>query len=325
MPPTPLLVMTRAGLYCPQGDFYIDPGRAVPKALITHAHSDHARPGSARYYATHSCLPLLQHRLGLKASIQGVAYGEELDFNGVTVSFHPAGHILGSAQIRVEYQGEVWVASGDYKRDADPTCEPFEVVPCDVFITESTFALPLYRWDPCDAVAADILEWWVDNQLAKRATILCCYSLGKAQRLLAELGKLTDQPVVLHDSMRELVSLYRAQNVEMIPTRCGRVNDPAGELFLAPPSALKTQWMQQFSDYETGFASGWMRTRRFGNYDRGFVVSDHADWPSLLQTVEDTGAQKIYVMHGSEEVLARHLQERNVDASPVSALYRESA
>jgi putative mRNA 3-end processing factor len=199
---TDLITLTPEGLYCPVGDFHVDPWRPVERALITHAHGDHARRGSHRYHAPGSGLGLLRRRLGPEAIIDGHGFGEPLAFGGARVSFHPAGHVLGSAQIRIEAEGEVWVISGDYKRDPDPSCEPYEVVPCDVFITEATFALPIYRWDPVDRVIDALLGWWNANAAAGRASVLFCYALGKAQRVLAEIGRRTDRPVFVHGARR---------------------------------------------------------------------------------------------------------------------------
>lgn len=330
----PLLRVTPDGLYCEAGDFHIDPWRPVARAVLTHGHGDHARPGSAAYLGAAPGLGLLQRRLGADARIEPVAYGETRTLNGVTVSLHPAGHVLGSAQVRLEHRGEVWVVSGDYKRDPDPTCAPFEVVPCDTFITEATFGLPIYRWEPTPAVAAEVLRWWEANAQAGRASVLFCYALGKAQRLLAELARLTDRPALLHGAMLALTQVYRDAGVPLLPTGAvgekGKGASFAGALVLAPPSAAGSTWMRRFgADAQTGFASGWMRVRgnrRRRGYDRGFVLSDHADWPSLLATVKDTRASRVLVTHGSSETLARYLREEvGVDARPLETPFEGEA
>jgi putative mRNA 3-end processing factor len=315
-----LIQTSPSGLYCPAGDFHIDPWRPVKRALITHAHSDHARADSELYFCTKDGLPLLKHRLGEQHVFEPKAYGEDFEINGVRVSFHPAGHILGSAQVRVEYQGEIWVISGDYKRDPDPTCAPFEVVKCDQFITEATFALPIYRWKPTSQTAKEIFDWWQACRQKKRTALLLCYSLGKAQRVLAELMQYTDDPVFLHGAVDGLTRLYREAGVPMLPTipvMEAEKSAFAGELVLAPPSAFRSVWMKRFKELETGFASGWMRVRagrRMKGYDRGFVLSDHADWPSLLKTIKETKAKQIWVTHGKADLLVRHLRENGQSA-----------
>ena len=327
-PATDLIHLDDHGLYCPAGDFHVDPWRRVPRAVITHGHGDHARPGMGHYWAEASGLPILRKRLGRYAPIDGVAYGEPIRFGDVTVSLHSAGHILGSAQVRIEHEGRVWVVSGDFKRDADPTCPPFEVVPCEVFITEATFAYPVYRWPDGRDVAGEIHTWWQECAAAGRPAVLFSYALGKAQRILAELTHYTDAPVLLHGAMVDLVQIYRDAGVVMVPTTpvsdLGRKTDFAGRLVLAPPSAAGSKWLRRFKNAATGFASGWMQirgNRRRRGYDRGFVLSDHADWPSLLQTIEDCGARRVLATHGNTDVLVRHLQELGIDAAPLRAPY----
>ena len=266
-------------------------------------------------------------RLPGGASLKPLAYGESIEFGSTRVSLHPAGHILGSAQVRVECGGEVWVVSGDYKRDPDPTCEPFEVVPCDVFISEATFALPAYRWTPADQVARDILEWWGANRERGVASVLFAYALGKAQRILSELAALTDESVFVHGAVAGLVAAYREAGVVMLPTlpaAAAKATGYAGALILAPPSAAGSPWMRRFGEHRTGFCSGWMRVRgdrRRRGYDRGFVLSDHADWPSLLRTVRDTGARRILLTHGYTDAMCRYLREQGVDASALRTEY----
>lgn len=324
-----LVQPTARGLYCPPGDFYIDPWRPVDRAVITHAHGDHARWGHGAYYACHAARPLLRRRLRRDALILTADYGHRFRLGDARVSFHPAGHILGSAQIRVEHRGVVWVISGDYKRDADPTCAPFEVVPCDTFITEATFALPIYRWRPVAEIAAEIHAWWCDAAARGRTAVLFCYALGKAQRILAELRGLTDATVDLHGALVPLVDAYREAGVAMLPTvpvsAWPRGHDFAGSLVMAPPSAAGSPWMKRFRPEETGFASGWMRirgNRRRRGYDRGFVISDHVDWPDLLRTIRDTGARRVLATHGRSDVLVRYLREvEGLDAAPLETAY----
>jgi putative mRNA 3-end processing factor len=326
---TPLLRTDDCGLFCEAGGFYIDPWKPVERAVISHGHGDHARWGSAAYLGAAASLPILRRRLGEAAVIEGVPFGEPVRIGGVTVSFHPAGHILGSAQVRVEREGEVWVFSGDYKRAADPTCEAFEPVPCDVFITEATFALPIYRWDPAAEVVREVWEWWEANREAGRASVLFCYALGKAQRILGELARFTDRTVFVHGSLEPLNECYRAAGISMLPTRpvseMARGQSFAGELILAPPSAGGSTWMRRFGAAGTAFASGWMRvrgTRRRRGFDRGFVISDHADWPDLLRTIAETGASRVLTTHGYADSLARYLREQGRAAGTLSTPFQ---
>ena len=316
-----LVVPSGAGLYCPAGDFHVDPAGAVPRAVVTHAHGDHARPGSAAYVCAEPSVALLRRRIGDTATITGVPYGERVRFGSAEVSFHPAGHILGSAQVRIEADGTTWVVTGDYKRQPDPTCAPFEPLRADGLVTEATFALPIYRWPDPQAVARDILGWWDAARARGRAAVLVCYALGKAQRVLALLSALTDRRVFVHGAIEPIVALYREAGVAMLPTE--RVADTArrtsfaGELVLAPELAVGTPWMRRFGAHETGFASGWMRVRgnrRRRGFDRGFELSDHADWPAVLHTVRESGARRVLTTHGYAEPLARYLRETGLDA-----------
>ena len=320
-----LLIETPDGLYCPAGGFYVDPWGVVERAVITHAHGDHARPGSAGYLCAAPTDLLLRRRFGAEARIEAAPYGRTLTLGGVRVSFHPAGHVLGSAQVRIEGADGVWVVGGDYKRAADPTCTPFEPVRCDTFITESTFGLPIYRWDDTATVIADIHGWWNDNAVAGRTSVLFCYAVGKAQRLLAELARVTDKTVYVHGMMLAMIEAYREAGVAMLPVapvieaaargRRSAARSFAGELVFAPLSARGTPWMRRLGDVSDAFASGLMRVRgvrRQRAFDRGFVLSDHADWPALLQTVADTGAARVLATHGHTEPLARYLASRGL-------------
>jgi putative mRNA 3-end processing factor len=270
---------------------------------------------------------LLRRRLGPDVSLQTLDYGSSLRLGSAAVSFHPAGHVLGSAQIRVEGTAGVWTVGGDYKRAADPTCRAFEPVPCDTFITESTFGLPIYRWDDTAVVMRDILSWWETNREAKRASVIFCYVLGKAQRLLAELAILTDRPVYVHGMMLAMIEAYRETGIALpevrpVIERTGRSQRTsfAGELVLAPLSARGTPWMRRLGTISDAFVSGLMRVRgvrRQRAYDRGFVISDHADWPALLQTISETGASRVLATHGYAEPLARHLSTRGIESGVI--------
>lgn len=321
-----LISVSPKGLYCRQGDFYIDPWQPVECALLTHGHSDHARIGSQTYHITESSREIIQRRLGHEGHYVTHSYGEIFERNGVSVSFHPAGHILGSAQIRLATSDEVWVVTGDYKRDPDPTCEGFEVVPCDVLITEATFGLPVFRWNPIEEEADAIYRWWQQNKARGRHSLLGCYALGKAQRVLHALGNISQEPVMLHGAVAALTDIYRDHSVPMIPTVYApdtKRIDP-GQLVIAPPAALSSSWARKFGNFESGFASGWMRIRgnkRRRGYDRGFVISDHADWPALLQTVQESRARKVYVTHGYAEELAKFLQHEGIDADVLTTLF----
>ncbi len=326
----PLLVPTDDGLYCPAGDFHVDPWRPVRRAVVTHGHADHCRPGCDRYLVAAAGGPVYRARLGPDADLQLVAYGEPVTVNGVRVSLHPAGHVLGSAQVRLEHGGEVWVVSGDFKTDPDPTCAAFEPVRCHVFITESTFCLPIYRWPVPAGVFADVNAWWRANAEAGKASLLYGYALGKAQRLLAGVDP-SIGPIYLHGSVDKLTAAYREAGVALPPTRYAeavRGFDWSGALVVAPPSAHQTPWTRKFGTVSTGFASGWMTirgTRRRRAVDRGFVLSDHADWPGLLSAIAATGAERVGVTHGYTAVLVRWLRERGVDAWVVPTRYEGEA
>ncbi|MEJ7929142.1 ligase-associated DNA damage response exonuclease [Ramlibacter sp. AN1015] len=322
-----LVVQRPEGLYCPAGDFFIDPWRPVDRAVITHAHADHARVGHGHYLAAAPAEGVLRARLGASLALTPLMYGERIVHHGVTLSLHPAGHVLGSAQVRLEHGGQVWVASGDYKVAPDPTCAPFEPVRCDVFITESTFGLPIYRW-PSDAeLFADINAWWAANADAGRASVLACYSFGKAQRILAGVDPAIGA-IVVHGAVEPLNRAYREAGVPLPPTRLvSEIADRAElrrALVLCPPSAVASTWLRRFGDSSTAFASGWMQlrgARRRGGYDRGFVLSDHADWPGLMAAIAATGAQRVIVTHGSVAPMVRHLGEQGLQAQAFETEY----
>ena len=319
-----MVTETAEGLFCSAGGFHIDPWLPVPRAVITHAHGDHARPGSASYLCAAASAALLKRRFGADTQVETLEYGEPRTIGDVVLSLHPAGHVLGSAQIRLEGRSGatsgVWVIAGDYKRAADPTCAPFEPVACRTFVTESTFGLPIYRWDSTESVVQDIAGWWRGNADEGKSSVLFCYTIGKAQRILAELARVTDRAVFVHGMMLPMIEAYRDAGVAMLPVKPAtdqpRGTSFAGELILAPLSARGTPWMRRLGTHSDAFASGLMRVRgvrRQRAFDRGFVLSDHADWPALLETVAETGAERVLATHGHAEPLARYLGERGME------------
>ncbi len=315
-----LFKLNDCGLYCPHGDFYIDPWKPVERAVITHAHSDHARWGMKRYLCSKEGERVLRLRLGPEMRIDTVEYGEAIHINGVRVSLHPAGHVLGSAQVRVEHRGQVGVVTGDYKTEADLTCTPFELVKCHTFVTESTFGLPIYRWRPESEVFSQIHDWWRSNQEQGKASLLLGYALGKAQRALSGLDPEVG-PIFLHGAVRKITDGYRATGVPLPPTQqVWEVNksfDWSRAIILAPPSANGTPWLRRFGDHSTAFMSGWMAirgARRRRAVDRGFVLSDHVDWPALLNTISATEAECVWVTHGYSSVVVQYLKEQGLDA-----------
>ena len=326
-----LLEVTPAGLYCAAGDFYIDPWRRVRRAVITHAHSDHARSGCERYLCAAPGKLVLRTRIGAAAPIDTLPYGESVSINGVDLSLHPAGHVLGSAQVRVRHGGETWVVTGDYKLEADPTCAPFEPVRCDVFVTESTFGLPVYRWPNPETVAAEINDWWRSNRDEGHTSVLLAYALGKAQRLAALLDP-SIGPIVAHGAVMKMVEQYRASGVRLppidrVPPRARRVGDGKA-LVLAPPSAAGSRWLRLFGATRVAMASGWMMlrgVRRRRGFDRGFVVSDHADFPGLMAAIEATGARRVLATHGFADAVARLLRDRGLDAATLATRFSGEA
>ena len=347
-----MLRATPDGLFCPAGPFHIDPAGPVELAIVTHAHADHARPGASRYVCAVPGVPALRRRLGPDVTIDGWGYGETHHIGDVEVSLHPAGHVAGAAQVRVHDGRETWVVSGDYKRQPDPTCTPFEVVPCDTFVTEATFALPIYRWPAVDDVIADLRTWIAGNRMAGRPTVLYAYSLGKAQRVIALLAShdtarpstaaqavptdveghdagaayAMDEPVLVHGAVANMVDAYREAGIGL-PDVAAVLDDTRGaatrgRVIIAPPSAINTPWLKRFPGAATAMLSGWMRVRgarRWKGVDRGFVLSDHADWPALLDTIAATGARRVLATHGYADVLARTCAERGLDAGVIDA------
>lgn len=327
----PLIEPSVAGLYCAVGDFHIDPWRGVKRAIVTHAHSDHARRGSEKYLVPHDGVGVLKHRLGNDIDVTGLQYGEEVNLQGVKISLHPAGHILGACLVRVEHQGEVWVFSGDYKTEPDPTCRSIEPVCCHVFISESTFGLPIYRWPSATGVIDEIHRWWKHNREDGRCSVILAYSLGKAQRLLAQLSE-DAGPIGVHGAVGNLVPCYVAEGkrfprYEVIETanKVQLARFKQGGMIIAPPSANATPWLAKFGDVATASASGWMTIRgpkRRANVETGFVLSDHADWPGLLQTIRATGAERVGVTHGYVSTLVKYLrEEEGLDAFPITTQF----
>jgi putative mRNA 3-end processing factor len=323
-----LLLSTTSGLYCPAGDFHIDPWRPVRNAIVTHAHADHASPGSQEYLAARDGILVLRARLTPDANIQPIDYGERLKIGDVTVSLHPAGHILGSAQVRIERNGEVWVVTGDYKTAIDPTCLPFEPLRCHTLITESTFGLPIYRWQEPATIFAQINAWWRANAANNIASIIYAYSLGKAQRLLSGLDA-SIGPIYCHGAVERMNALYRESGVALPPTiYTGKTPENrtwGGAVVIAPTSARGSPWLRRFGEFSAAFASGWMQirgARRRRAVDRGFTISDHADWPALVEVIRSSGANRVLVTHGSVETMVRWLNENGWQAAPLQTEFR---
>lgn len=318
-----LIQKTSHGLYCSQGDFYIDPERPVDRAVITHAHADHARPGSRRYLSAASGETLMRMRMPDDAELQFLRYGESVDLNGVKLSFHPAGHILGSAQVRLERHGRVAVVTGDYKLDDDDTCESWEPLRCDLLVTESTFGLPVYRWPSSQQTIDAINDWWRDSRDQGKCCLMYGYAVGKSQRLLAGLDP-TIGPIYTHGAVEKGNDAYRRSGIELPETiHVGSLpakHDYRGAMVLAVPSVHGTTWTRRFGRVSTAMASGWMTVRgarRRRAVDRGFVVSDHVDWPSLLRAVELCEPETVWVTHGYTAAVTRHLTELGVNATAV--------
>jgi putative mRNA 3-end processing factor len=324
-----LIVQSDCGLYCRRGDFYIDAWKAVERNVITHAHSDHARAGSTRYLAAKEGAALLRQRLGKDISLDELKYGQQIDLGGVKVSLHPAGHVRGSSQVRLEARGNVWVASGDYKRQMDSTCRPFEVVRCNTFITECTFGLPIFRWGNPQRVQEEMNAWWRQNVQIERTSILLAYSLGKAQRVLAGLDPEIG-PILLHGAVFAMTEAYRASGSELPAAEYATTENAklhrGKALVIAPPSAMNTIWARKFGPSSVGMASGWMRIRGFRRRrgaDRGFVLSDHVDFSSLLETIGETGARRVIATHGYTTALVKILQKKGLEASAIETRFGE--
>ena len=322
-----LLEFTEKGIYCEKADLYIDPWQPVEKAIVTHGHSDHARWGTKNYLCQKDSKEILKHRLGADISLQTLDYRQKININGVNITLFPAGHIVGSAQILAESNGERWVVSGDYKLEQDPLTPTFEPVPCDVFVTESTFGLPVYSWKNPEDVYHEINQWWQENRKEGLVSILTGYTLGKAQRLLHALDT-SIGPVYLHGAIYNINQILINQHLPLYDapkvTSDHKKEDFKGAMILAPPSAVGSPWIKKFVPYSIGTASGWMSlrgTRRRRSVDRGFVLSDHADWKGLNKAIKATGAQKIIITHGYRDVFCRWLNECGYDARVEDTLF----
>ena len=318
-----LLRFTKKGIWCEQADVYIDPWRKVSRALITHGHADHARYGHLSYLCSESAAPAIKFRLG-NISVQTLKFSEPITINGVRFSFHPAGHILGSAQIRVEYKGEVWVVSGDYKLEDDGLAEPFEPVKCHTFITESTFGLPVYDWRPQDTVLHDINQWWRSNADNGITSVITGYSLGKAQRIIQGLDTSIGN-IYTHKAVENINQVIRAQGISLNQTQLFspelKKSELSGNMIVSPPSGLGNAWLKKIGTHSIAMVSGWMTlrgARRRQSVDRGFVLSDHIDWKDLNKAVNETRAERVFVTHGYSEVYARYLREKGLDAQVVT-------
>ncbi len=321
-----LLTFTDRGIYCRKADAYIDPWKPVDKALITHAHADHSRVGMKHYLAHTDSIPVMRHRLG-DIKVAATEYGKVLDMNGVKVSYHPAGHAPGSAQIRLEHKGEIWVVSGDYKLGDDGVSAPFEPVKCNHFITESTFGLPIYKWKPQSEIMDGINTWWADNGSNGITSVILGYSFGKAQRIMAHLdpaiGEIFTHGAIANTNEALADVDYHFPKSERI-TRDTDRKRYKGAMIVAPPSALGSAWMKQFKPYKVATASGWMAlrgARRRRNVDQGFVLSDHADFEELNTAVRETGAEKVFVTHGYATVYSKWLKANGLDAEVVETEY----
>lgn len=326
MPRKPLLEFTDRGIYCPKGDFYIDPWKPVDYAVITHAHADHAYWGHKHYLAHQLSREVLYYRLG-EINLQTVEYGETLSRNGIAITLFPAGHVIGSAQVRLECEGEIWVVSGDYKMEDDGVCTPFEPVRCHHFISECTFGMPVYKWKPQLQVFEEMNSWWRHNLDNDLATVIVGYSLGKAQRILQNLD-LFNGTVYTHGVIENTNQALRKNGVNLHPTERITPDTPKElvrkGIIIAPPSAVGTPWMRKFGPYSFGYCSGWMAIRgakRRRAADRGFVLSDHADWDGLVSAIDATGCEKVYLTHGYTATFARYLNEIGFDAHEVHTLY----
>jgi putative mRNA 3-end processing factor len=323
-----MLTFDSFGIYCKQANVYIDPWKPVDKAIITHAHSDHARVGMGAYLAHQLTAPVLRFRLGNDINVQEVAYGEQVTINNVQISLHPAGHIWGSSQVRLEYKGEIWVVSGDYKLQNDGISAPFEPVRCHSFVTESTFGLPVYRFPEQATIALAINEWWRNTQSEGKNAVLLAYSLGKAQRVLQMLDS-SIGPIYTHGAIDNINQIYQQHIGQLHHTQ--RITPQTerkqikGAMIIAPPSAADSPWLKSFQPYSLGVCSGWMQlrgARRRRGADRGFILSDHADWEQLNTAVKATCATNVYVTHGYKSIYARWLQtEMGLNASEVDTLY----
>ncbi|TGM53424.1 ligase-associated DNA damage response exonuclease [Leptospira adleri] len=325
-----MIVLTPAGLYIPQADVYVDPWKGVPRAILTHAHSDHTRKGSAHYLCAESGFHLTQERLGKKARIETLPYGRAVYSNGVRISLHSAGHILGSSQVRIEYKGKVTVISGDYKTVPDPTCEPFEILKCDTFLSEATFAKPYYIWENPTFVFQNILNFILENQELDSISLLYGYSLGKAQRILKGLSNVAEERAIgldffAHDSILSMNQRYEESGIVLPKTKPLDQWIPNSKnlfVFLAPPSSPIPN--PDFKKIRSAFCSGWMqlsKNRKAGSFSKGFTLSDHADWNELIQTISFTEAEEVLLTHGDTNDIVRYLREKGKNAKTLKTKF----
>jgi len=322
-----MLETTDRGLYCKAGDFYIDPWKPVEKAVITHAHADHARSGHKNYLAHAFSIPVMKHRLGNKANFQSLDYIEVIKINDVSVSLHPAGHIPGSAQIRLVHKGKVSVVSGDYKLVNDGIATPYEPLRCHTYISECTFGLPVYKWPSIESVTAEINDWWRENTAIGKNSIIYAYSLGKAQRIIDSLD-MSIGPVFCHSAIYNMNHIYRKMGIELdeIPkfnTKVGKT-DKEGILFIAPPAAQNSRLVNKLRPFSDAFASGWMLlrgSRRRRAVDRGFVLSDHGDWDELNEAINNTEAEEVWLTHGYSEIFSQWLKGKGINAKPLDTMF----
>lgn len=324
---TPLLQFTNNGIFCEKANVYLDPWKPVDHAIISHGHADHSRYGHKKYITHHRNVPIIQHRLG-EINVTGKEWGEVFTVNNVKFSLHPAGHIIGSSQIRVEHKDEVWVFTGDYKTENDGISTPYEPIKCNTFITECTFGLPAFKWTPQEEVLANINKWWAENRAEGKTSILFGYSLGKAQRLLKYLD--TDiGEIYTHGAIENMTQVLRPMvdfPKTTLITRDTKKEQLLGNIVLAPPSAHGSTWIRKMVPYVTASASGWMTfrgARRRRAIDKGFVLSDHCDWPGLLESIEATGAEKIICTHGYTDIFSKYLREQGYDARTEATQYGE--
>ncbi|MEO9480943.1 MAG: ligase-associated DNA damage response exonuclease [Maribacter dokdonensis] len=324
---TPLLQFTNNGIYCEKANVYLDPWKPVDHAIISHGHADHSRYGHKKYITHHRNVPIIQHRLG-EINVTGKEWGEIFTVNNVKFSLHPAGHIIGSSQIRVEHKDEVWVFTGDYKTENDGISTPYEPIKCNTFITECTFGLPAFKWTPQEEVLENINKWWAENRAEGKTSILFGYSLGKAQRLLkyldTDIGEIYTHGAIenMTQVLRPLVDFPKTTLI----TRDTKKEQLLGNIVLAPPSAHGSTWIRKMVPYVTASASGWMTfrgARRRRAIDKGFVLSDHCDWPGLLESIEATGAKKIICTHGYTDIFSKYLREQGYDARTEATQYGE--
>lgn len=322
-----LLKVNEFGLYCAAGDFYIDPWRSVPKALITHGHSDHARYGCSKYLSVNENKWILKARLGNQIDLTCLNYGESILINGIKVTFHPSGHLLGGSQIEVEQNGNTWVVSGDYKTQSDPTCRQFIPIKCHTFISECTFGLPIYRWQSSQQIIHEIQDWWKTNAALETCSILGAYSLGKAQRILASLGEFHG-PIFVHGAVQKINQAYLATGISLPETNSPRISNDKKvfqkALVIAPPSALNSSWSRRFGKSSMAVASGWCAVRgnrRRRGLEKGFVLSDHADWGGLIDSIKSTNAERVLLTHGFTSVFSRYLLQHSVNAEVLSTHY----